>query len=544
MPGLKTTISAYDLDFLTRIARAWRIEVSTRDVSGAAAGLLTGMLEPGNLDGVLSRLDDSCMQAWQELLSRGGHIPWASFSRKYGAIRSIGPARRERENPDLNPESVSETLWYAGLVGKAFLKISAEPEEYIYIPDELNKGTMTESNAITIVIRAAVGQEPRHVRRADSSILDHLTDMLSSARMEQPVPDTVFNSWGMTSGFLHEILRSSALMNPTGQPDAELLKTFFQKTRSQNLLSLFQTWLKSRTCNDLRMLPGLAFEGAWQNDPLIPRRLLRDVFLELKGEPWWSISSLLASVKEHTPDFQRSAGDYDSWFIREEGTDHYLRGFEAWEQVEGTLIQYLLTGPFHWLGLINLAYGPDNKRATAFQLTPAGMEMLEGNEPKINNSENQEIVVKGVSTLVIPGHCSRLQRYQAARFCEFASASPLESIYRITPASLKRAAVQGLNMTQLVQLLTKDRVKPLPVGFMKMAERWQVNGLEAEIKTVLLLHFMDEGSCTRVLSDPGASRVKMDRLNPTTVLIQREQLGAVQKLLAELGILVQIGTDV
>ena len=543
MPGLKKTLSAYDLDFLTRIARVWRIEINTRDLETASADLLTGMLDPENLEGVLTRLDDPSRQAWEEIASKDGHIPWAAFSRKYGAIRSIGPARRERENPDLNPGSTSEKLWYSGLVGRAFLKLAAEPEEFVYIPDEFIKRNAPDNAVNKISIRPAVGQKPSNVRLADSSLLDHLTDMLSAARMGRQIDGEIFQSWGVNREFLDNLLKSSSLLNSSGQPEADRLKDFFQKTRSQNLHALFQLWFNSRSLNDLRMLPALVSERAWNNDPLGPRQLLAEVLSTLQGEAWWSISSLLASVKEHMPDFQRPAGDYDSWFIREQGTENYLRGFQSWDQVEGALLKHLMTGAFHWFGARNLAFGAENE-PTAFQLTTAGREMLRGEEPKINNTENQEITVKGVSALVIPVRCSRIQRYQVARFCEMATVSPAGSIYHISPASLHLAIQQGLTINQLVQILNRERTKPLPTAFTRMAERWQAHGLEATIQSVLLMRFSAETACSSFLAAPGASRLKIEQLTPTTVIILREQMGAVQKVLAELGILVEIGTDV
>ena len=33
-------------------------------------------------------------------------------------------------------------------------------------------------------------------------------------------------------------------------------------------------------------------------------------------------------------------------------TGLYLSGFEAWEQVEGRLLAFLMTGPLYWLGAV------------------------------------------------------------------------------------------------------------------------------------------------------------------------------------------------
>jgi hypothetical protein len=49
----------------------------------------------------------------------------------------MGPARRDREKPYLNPISPVEMLWYRALVGRAFFNTPAGPEEFAYLPDDL-----------------------------------------------------------------------------------------------------------------------------------------------------------------------------------------------------------------------------------------------------------------------------------------------------------------------------------------------------------------------------------------------------------------------
>lgn len=544
MPALKSLLNDHDLDFLTRIAHAWRVEVSPRDHASALADLLAGMLNKSNLEGVLSRLDEPGKQAWNELQSSGGHIPWVIFIRKYGELRSIGPARREREAPDLNPVSATERLWYTGLIGRAFLKIGADTEEYAYVPDELLSSSRGGQAEVCLSLRPAVDQSPARVHKAGSYLLDHLTDLLAAARMQQEVPQEIFAAWGAPRNFLNTLFRLTSLLDPGGQPDAEALRSFFQQTRSQALFTLYRLWRDASEVNDLAMLPGLTCEGAWRNDPLAPRRMLTSILVDLEGNGWWSISSLLAGIKDKTPDFQRPAGDYDSWFIRDAQSGEYLRGFECWDQVEGALLAYLLSGPLHWFGLLNLANDPVSGEVNAFQLTPAGRDMLQDREPSINNDETTEILVKGSSSLVFPSRCSRLQRYQAGRFCELISASQTDTTGRISPASLKRAAEQGLTIAHLVQLLEKERKKPLPMAFKRLAERWQTHGLEAEVTRVLMLRFFNEETCAEFIEHPSASHLVLERLNGITVLIQQKQVGAVQKALAEMGILAQIGADV
>ena len=58
----------------------------------------------------------------------------------------------------------------------------------------------------------------------------------------------------------------------------------------------------------------------------------------------------MTAVHQQQPDFQRPAGDYDSWFLRDQQSGEFLRGFEHWDEVDGALLRYLICGPLHWLG--------------------------------------------------------------------------------------------------------------------------------------------------------------------------------------------------
>ncbi len=91
------------------------------------------MKNPAQIQDVLGQLETEPHEALQVLLENEGRMPWATFCRQYGEVRAMGPGRRDRERPDLNPTSVTELLWYRGLIGKAFLNLPPEPQEYAYL---------------------------------------------------------------------------------------------------------------------------------------------------------------------------------------------------------------------------------------------------------------------------------------------------------------------------------------------------------------------------------------------------------------------------
>lgn len=544
MPPIKSALAKYDLDLLQRIARAWDVEISQRDASTARVDLAARMAEKDLFKSLIDELPEEVKNAWLDLAGMGGRQSWSEFSRLYGTIRDLGPVARERENPDLKPVSISESLFYSGLIGRAFFRGTGEPVEHAYIPDEiLGFYDKPAASRLRSSIRPAVNQTPRFIVRADNAILDQLTDLLAACRMGQSLSQSVFTTWGKPQQFMESLLISAGILAPDGQPGADALKLFFNADRDTGLHQLFKAWFDSREINELRMLPGLICEGNWQNDPVMPRKLVADLISGLETGTWWSISSLLATVKDTNPDFQRPAGDYDSWFIREEKSSKYLTGFSSWERVEGALLYYLLTGPMHWLGLINLARGSNEGRFTAFQLVSQTRRMLQGDSPITGQKENKPLQIRNVRLVVIPVGASRVLRYQAGRFCELNSVSLKDSRYLLTVASLTRAADQGLQIQQLLQLLEKEQPGVVPAELQRLAERWSRNGVEAGFEQVTILRFKDQAGCDQFVKAAGG-RFNLEVLNPLVVSIKPSQQEGIVRMLGEMGILVETGADV
>jgi len=265
--------------------------------------------------------------------------------------------------------------------------------------------------------------------------------------------------------------------------------------------------------------------------------LLVGVLQSLAEGTWYSISSLLAEIRDKRPDFQRYAGEYDSWFIRRSGEQAYLKGFEHWDDVEGALLRFLLCGPLHWFGILDLASGTAGGEPAAFRLTAIGRELLNGSPLTAMMNESGVIEVKQADVFAIQDYTPLQFRYQAGRFARLTKYANKSSWYRLTPDSLEVAASQGLNLRQLILLLEKSQPKPVPRSLQRLAERWETHRLEASIRTGLLLRFVTVDACSLFLSNPRSGAMVLEQLNPLTLLLHPNSQDAAHRLLAELGIL-------
>jgi hypothetical protein len=246
---------------------------------------------------------------------------------------------------------------------------------------------------------------------------------------------------------------------------------------------------------------------------------------------WWSVSAFVRAIKEKHPDYQRPAGDYDSWFVKRASDGVYLRGFESWDEVDGALVRYLITGPMAWLGLVELATPAEGGIPTAFRLTQPGI--------RHSTLETTKLHVSSQGRVTIPRLVPRAARYQIARFCEWDAAKPDEFRYRVTTSSLEKAKEQGLKVGQLLSLLARNAAAEVPPAFVKAIKRWEVSGTEAWLDTMVVLR-VSKPAVLNELRKSKASRFLGEALGPVAVIVKPGAQAKVLAALAEMGLLAEV----
>ena len=351
LPDLLHSLHGRDLGFLKIIAGLWRIELDVPNVRAALPMLTRAMLDPELANEIIGALPIAAQDALIALAEQDGLLSWAQFTRNYGDVRSMGAARRDRERPDLNPRTPAELLWYYGLIGQAFLDMPPEPQQYAYIPGDLLALLKIPERRMTNVLgRPTSPDETGYPIFVTDRVLDHACTLLAALRLQLPLDRIPSTQWTIPLPNLRALLFATGLLDANDMPLPEPVRHFLEAPRAQALARLASAWLRSSTYNEMRLLPGLVFEGDWLNDALQARTRVLEHLRRLPQDSWWSLAAFTSAIRERDPDFQRPAGDYDSWFIRRAGTDQYLRGFSAWDEVDGEVVRSLICGPLHWLG--------------------------------------------------------------------------------------------------------------------------------------------------------------------------------------------------
>ena len=427
-------------------------------------------------------------RAIETLLKEGGEMAEAQFSREFGGIRRMGPARLERETPWLYPESVAELLYYYGLIGTGFRGAGPEAHASIYIPSDVSPWLPHPFNAALedgLDVRPAPPPPPSRVMPADDSFLEdagtligflHTERMRLTAqgpdpadidrfvqRLQMPFADEADLNVRLAL-LLHTANRLGWLRrmeDGSVQLTGNRVRTFLDKTRAEQRVMLWDAWRESPEWNDLCRTPGLecAKAGNWNNDPVQTRTAVLRILAKLQPGAWYSQSELIEAFKKTEPDFQRPTGDYDTWYIRSSSTQEFLRGFEQWDAVEGALLRFLLRGPLHWLQAMDVAE-PSAGDDYSISLSQWGVYWLGEDAQQPHEAPRRPLAMEEDFTVIVPYGAPLADRFRVERFAEWRARYP-HYVYQIRKQSLQRAADEGIPAPRIVEFL-KERTRAMP----------------------------------------------------------------------------------
>jgi hypothetical protein len=554
MPDLLQSLQHHDFEFLRIVAGLWGVELKSKDLDEATSELAASLLDPDLAAELTASLNPEARSALAALAADSGRIPWAAFARQFGQVRDMGAAKRDREKPYLNPTSQAEVLFYRALLFRAFFNTAKGPQEFAYIPDDLlqvvgpqeqaggrSRDSLLPASPVETsepLGRGATPGERKHILPASDRVLDDATTLLAGLRLghdlkSDPKLFGLLTAAGLISAPSGPTASKASGKMKTGREiNAVKAKAFLEAPRPEALKMLTSAWRKSEAFNELRLMPGLLFEGEWGNQALVTRDFLLDLLQGIPDGAWWSLNAFIGAIKKTYPDFQRPAGDYDSWFIKRAADGTYLRGFAYWDQVDGALLRFFITDILYWLGMLELGSAEESGPITAFHLAGSSDRKSE---------ERGKISVASNGKMTVPRSVQRAVRYQLSRFCDWDEEKPDGYHYHLTPQSLLKAREQGLKVEHLLTLLAKHADAGVPPVLVKALKRWELNGTEAKAETQVILK-VSRPEVLEELRKSKAARFLSEPLGPTTIVIKAGAQPKVMAALAELGLLAEDNT--
>ncbi|MEI7989457.1 MAG: helicase-associated domain-containing protein [Chloroflexota bacterium] len=532
MPDLISSLQGSDLGLLRIIAERRGIVFNAPDAHIGLQRLIPQLLNRENLNEVLDSLPSEVRAALDDLIENEGRLPWSFFIRRYGEIRQMGAGKRDRERPDLNPISTTEVLWYRALIARSSFDSSEGLTEYAYIPDDIIAFLPTSERGTTIILgRQATPTECSYKQIVSGEILNDACTLLAATRIGLVPSEYQLHT---SPSLIRAILTNTGILSIDEILDADKTRRFLEANRNEALAGMTQAWMHSNI-HDLGMISSLVLEGEWEYNPHKARQAIIDFLSRVPRETWWSIPAWIASIRQRYPDFQRPSGDYISWYIRDTKSGEFLSGFEHWDDVDGVFLRYMLTGPLHWLGIVDIAGPEENVQPTSFRLSRLSEDLLHGKTPHGLSLEDDAIIVKSDAHILVTNKTPRSVRYQVARFTVWEKEKQGVYNYRITPKSLLRASHQGLTINHLLVLLNRH-AKNIPPSLVKALKRWEERGTEVKIQTVTILR-LSNTDILQSLNNSRAAQFFSEALNQKDVIINNDGETKVLELLAEMGYL-------
>lgn len=485
----------------------------------------------------------------------------AVFARMYGEIRPIGPGRLEREATWRQPEGPAEELWYRGLIYRTFADLGEGPLEYIYIPEDVAVPEAFAQRVTSVQAPTALIPLPMPAKTAamqNRMAVDACT--LLAVLREAPLPT---NSANIPRPDAVQRMHSQLLLQDTVRLDLLLslaqargwlapdrghltvdhgvTGAWLRASHWEQMTALFVSWRDSTDWNDLRRMPAVHAEGEWRNDPVQARRAVLAALKTVQIGAWYAIADLITYLKTTNPDFQRPDGNYTSWYLKDTQTDRYLTGFESWDEVEGRLIRFLVTGPLYWLGAVALDASPDE--AIAFRMTSAGAAWL-ANRTSAELPRPARLSVGDDFIITAPFLCPLLDRFRLLRFTEplmeESGVSQMATRHRITRGSLTRARSSGLKAEAAAEFLKRAAGGRLSPKVAAALVRFDRLGGSVRLSRGAVLRVADASTLAALRADPAIAPLLGELISAQAVLVREANLPQLLSVIKDSGYDVRI----
>lgn len=564
MKNLLATLHDCDPGMLPALAEIWSVDGKSLSNDELIRQLQRAMLDPPQAESAWDKLDEPARTALQLLVSSAqGRMKVGQFERFYGEIRKLGRAQIKREKPHLQGQSLAETLYYRGFIGEGFDKVDEHLIGFIYVPTDFIKALplhKTSFGELAAESAPAEDELPRiglvddvdEVIPADTSIVDDMTSLLALLQAEarqiegerfipataEDIKPLLLRPSDNRLVFMLGLGLSADLIarqDDKAQPSRNQARAWLEASRAEQIRILARAWLESQNYRDMWHIPGLYPEDSgWSYDAAVARKAVIELLGDLLPEQGWvSINDLIEIIKEFEPDFQRLDGDYDQWYIRNDAGE-YLSGFESWDAVEGSLIEFYIVGPMHWLGLVDI--GEDVLRLTAYGRAFLGL----GEWPRLQE-ETTRIEVRQDGQLRASRRVNRFERFQLARFARCASAAD-PFVYTLDAPGIQRAASQGITTQHINAFISRQlEGKPMPLPIVKLLRNWQ-DGAKTSVsfEALTVLRTTADGTLEKIFAIPALRRYLGARLGPMACVVRDGQWETLRAKLGEHGIEVDI----
>jgi XPB/Ssl2-like helicase family protein len=377
-------------------------------------------------------------------------------------------------------------------------------------------------------------------RPALRQVVDQLspagTSLIEQIRTEADVPQLLF--------IRLLLIKLGLLSERRGTLHAMPADTFFSLPLFERARRCYRIWLDTTFWNELAYLPDVvvrpelapldqAHAEVVQSREQVMERLLAE-----QPGVWHEFPTFIARTRLYIPYllFPRQYGTRTERYSTGNnpyGWDFRLRhGWltprEGWHLVEGGFIRAIISGPLHWLGLVNV----DNQdHPDAFRLVQDVALITSETPLNIQEPSWGRLVVQPNFELVALAPVSEELLLNLDRFAERLRLE-LIAQYRLTKASVTRAIQTGLHAETIQQTLEQAAGGPIPQNVQYSLVEWERQARRIELwRGVTLLEVDDAALLDALFADAETRPLFGRRLAPLLAEVVTDQWSAVQEIL-------------
>lgn len=369
-------------------------------------------------------------------------------------------------------------------------------------------------------------------------VVEHLGSRLHAeqSRVESDTPLLVF---------VRLLLMELGLLQERhGTIYARSAEEFFALSPLERARRCYHLYAETPFWNELLYLPEVNVRPGPQ--PLDPaheevvksrRIVIERVMREVSGS-WHPLVALIARTKLYAPYllFPRQYGSRAERYSSGSnpyGWDFRLRrGWlthrEGWHMVEGGFIRAVVTGPLHWLGLIDLN---QEERPDAMCLIATASSLLSDEPVKGEEIPRGRLIVQPNFELVALAPVSEHLLVQLDRFADRESLEHIAQ-YRVTKGSVTRAIQKGWRAEQLQEVLEQAAGGDIPQNVRYSLIEWERQARRIEIwEGATLLEVDEEELLDELFANEETRALFGRRLGPRLVEVASQQVETVQQML-------------
>jgi hypothetical protein len=477
---------------------------SSRPKTELIEQLHTHLTQPSLLTTIVAQLDSFAKEALRALLNTDGLLPVHPFQQRFGPLRPYQPWRQGEDKgetqPWLTPISVTERLWYLGLIFCDPPKPTPGHVQHYVIPVDLipqltdllwqpastlptttiplpgHHGPLAHHLAIWLATIYAPHQgqavKPVHGRWLPPSVVALLCQRLGLDQDPafQPIRSERHHPY---LAFLHYLALAADLVTvtPAGfqlTPTAWRWLNADAGTRQQQLV---EQWRNAAV--DLAH----PFHFHWEPLSLAARALVLAhlpavdaptiPLAELCGR--WRLLDTVAALPPPRPaDWRDEASTYDP-------------------------LSNLITGPLHWLGLVTLATTASPSPASPSPASPSPDDLVMASglrTPDSGLSSCCTMPKQPINTIRAPLNVQPVHLVRLAHFCEWLIApppTPSPHTFTLSPERIARLAAQGVPPEHSLEQLTAALGRPPSRRTSQRIYQWAAAGQQLQLRTLFVL---------------------------------------------------------